>query len=313
MPSSASGGATGVRSRARMHGPHCRSRRWCVQIRLAGPAWQFARGSWRVVPLVKPASTLLKRAWISQGRPAEGKVCPARYSKSSSGMVALSYPQSRVHEQWETLGLQPIGLHEARHTAATWLDHAGVSPKVASQIMGHTTPDYQPGAAAITLRRYTHTLPGELERGPATCWISSSRVGPEQTPARDLVGVSSQPAFRSSFSALRISLRFRSLRRSPERFAPLYAGDFGLSGAGSKTVVGGFVHRGFESHPLRFPVAQRGPTRVCRGRCRISFPRGSPGTKGPHPSLPTGRSMGPLGPRSICRPGASAIARGFGD
>jgi integrase len=79
-------------------------------------------------------------------------------------MVALSYPQSRVHEQWETLGLQPIGLHEARHTAATWLDHAGVSPKVASQIMGHKTPDYQPGAAAITLRRYTHTLPGELER-----------------------------------------------------------------------------------------------------------------------------------------------------
>ena len=25
------------------------------------------------------------------------------------------------------------------------------------------TPEYQPGAAAITLRRYTHTLPGELE------------------------------------------------------------------------------------------------------------------------------------------------------
>jgi hypothetical protein len=23
---------------------------------------------------------------------------------------------------------------------------------------------YQPGAASITLRRYTHTLPGELER-----------------------------------------------------------------------------------------------------------------------------------------------------
>jgi hypothetical protein len=29
--------------------------------------------------------------------------------------------------------------------------------------MGHKTPEYQPGAAAITLRR-THTLPGELER-----------------------------------------------------------------------------------------------------------------------------------------------------
>ena len=60
--------------------------------------------------------------------------------------------------------MEPIGLHEARHTAATWLDHAGISPKVASQIMGHKTPAYQAGAAPITLSRYTHTLPGELER-----------------------------------------------------------------------------------------------------------------------------------------------------
>ena len=30
--------------------------------------------------------------------------------------------------------------------------------------MGHKTPEYQPGAASITLRRYTHTLPRELER-----------------------------------------------------------------------------------------------------------------------------------------------------
>jgi hypothetical protein len=37
-------------------------------------------------------------------------------------------------------------------------------PKVASTLMAHKTPEYQPGAASITLRRYTHTLPGELER-----------------------------------------------------------------------------------------------------------------------------------------------------
>lgn len=55
--------------------------------------------------------------------------------------------------------LTPIGLHECRHTAATWLDAAGVSPKVASVLMGHTTPDQQAGAAPITLNRYTHILP----------------------------------------------------------------------------------------------------------------------------------------------------------
>jgi hypothetical protein len=79
-------------------------------------------------------------------------------------MLALGDVQARVHREWRQLGLEPIGLHEARHTAAPWLDHAGVSPTVASTLMGHKTPEYQPGAALITLRHYTHTLPGELER-----------------------------------------------------------------------------------------------------------------------------------------------------
>jgi integrase len=115
------------------------------------------------VPLVKPLKNRLRDPWIAQGQPSGGKVCPPR-QYSPSGMLDLGYIQTRVHREWQALGLQPIGLHESRHTAATWLDHAGVSPKVASTLMGHKTPEYQPGAASITLRRYTHTLPGELER-----------------------------------------------------------------------------------------------------------------------------------------------------
>ena len=120
-------------------------------------------GSWRVVPIVAPLRSLLRQEWMAQGRPKDGKVCPPRRN-SKSGLIALATVQKRVHERWRDLKLQPIGLHEARHTAATWLDHAGVSPKVSSQIMGHKTPEYQAGAARITLDRYTHVLPGELER-----------------------------------------------------------------------------------------------------------------------------------------------------
>ncbi len=120
-------------------------------------------GSWRVVPLVAPLWSILRQEWMAQGRPKKGKVCPPR-NHSRSGLIALAHVQERVHRRWRNLNLEPIGLHEARHTAATWLDHAGVSPKVASQIMGHKTPEYQPGAARITLERYTHMLPGELER-----------------------------------------------------------------------------------------------------------------------------------------------------
>ncbi|MGI8903376.1 MAG: hypothetical protein ACR2IP_06925, partial [Solirubrobacteraceae bacterium] len=48
-----------------------------------------------------------------------------------------------------------------------WLDAAGVRPKVASVLMGHATPERQPGAAAITLDRYTHALPEDVERARA--------------------------------------------------------------------------------------------------------------------------------------------------
>jgi hypothetical protein len=60
--------------------------------------------------------------------------------------------------------MEPISFQDSRHTAATWLDHAGVSPKVASVIMGHRTPRLGafPDAAPITLRRYTHVLEGGL-------------------------------------------------------------------------------------------------------------------------------------------------------
>ncbi|HXS33276.1 MAG TPA: tyrosine-type recombinase/integrase [Solirubrobacterales bacterium] len=114
------------------------------------------------VPLVAPLRALLSGEWVAQDRPRSGRVCPPKRIRKS-GRKSMRSLQRRVRHRWQAQGLEPIGLHEARHTAATWLDHAGVSAKVCSQIMGHKTPEYQPGAARITLERYTHVLPGELE------------------------------------------------------------------------------------------------------------------------------------------------------
>ncbi len=120
-------------------------------------------GSWRLIFFVRPLWDLLLEEWEAQGRPASGKVCPPKAVRQS-GLLALNTLQARVQKRWEEQGLKPIGLHESRHTTATWLDHAGVSPKVASEFVGHKTPEYQLGAARITLQTYTHMLPGELER-----------------------------------------------------------------------------------------------------------------------------------------------------
>ena len=120
-------------------------------------------GSWRIVPMVAPLRKILREEWIAQGRPKKGKVCPPRAIRQT-GLLALNTLQARVQKRWRELKLEPIGLQDSRHTVATWLDHAGVSPKVSSEIMGHKTPTYRtPGAARITQDRYTHMLPGELE------------------------------------------------------------------------------------------------------------------------------------------------------
>jgi integrase len=119
----------------------------------------------RIVPIAGPLQKRLESEWVRQGGPKAWRVCPPR-KRSRSGMLSLDQLQKRVIREWKSSGLTPIRLQESRHTAATWLDHAGVTPKLASAFMGHKAParHLHPDAAPITLRRYTHVLPGELER-----------------------------------------------------------------------------------------------------------------------------------------------------
>ena len=132
----------------------------------------------RVVPAVKPLQLVLEEVWVVQGKPVgEALVCPPRRS-AVEGLLHTGGLALRVKKAWEAKELQPIGLHECRHTAATWLDAAGVSPKVASVLMGHATPDRQPGAAEITLARYTHVLPDAIEtaRAQLDVWLETQLV-----------------------------------------------------------------------------------------------------------------------------------------
>ena len=131
-----------------------------------GVEWEARKydASHRVVPTVTPLLALLKRCYMTQGRPKEGLVCPPHAPWAPSGLLNSGWLATRAREYWRQVKLQPITLQEARHTAATWLDAAGVPPKVASVMMGHATPERQPGAATITLARYTHALPEDIER-----------------------------------------------------------------------------------------------------------------------------------------------------
>jgi integrase len=110
-------------------------------IRLRWPTWtsrsvrSSGRVKWearkygasrRVVPLVPQLHNLLKRAHVEQGRPTQGLVCPPHSGWATTGMLNTGWLTKRVTPIWESRGLAPISLQEARHSAATWLDAAGV-------------------------------------------------------------------------------------------------------------------------------------------------------------------------------------------
>lgn len=57
----------------------------------------------------------------------------------------------------ERLRLPPFGLHVLRHSAAAALIHAGASPKVVQQIMGHRS-------ASFTLTVYGHIFEADLDK-----------------------------------------------------------------------------------------------------------------------------------------------------
>lgn len=153
-----------------------------------GVEWEAAKyeASHRVVPCVPPLLALLKRVYLEQGRPAgDALVCPPSY-RSPSGLMSTGGLSKRARKRWAAAGLAPITLQESRHTAATWIDAAGISPRVGSYLMGHATPSRQPGAATITLQRYTHTLPEDVERARTqlAAYLSASEARARGTANR---------------------------------------------------------------------------------------------------------------------------------
>ena len=113
----------------------------------------------REVPTVAPLRAILERR--CEGRPAHGFVfgsdeapfTPNNIRRQAEKCWAAAAVGGFLRGSAE-IELVPIGLHEARHSFSTWLDHAGVSEARADRYMGHANPSVQ--------ARYRHQLEGQL-------------------------------------------------------------------------------------------------------------------------------------------------------
>jgi integrase len=102
----------------------------------------------RRVPIPAALRAYLTPLKLASGANSEALVFGLRDRPFSASSVA-----ERAHRAWAAAKLEPISLHECRHTFASLMIAAGVNAKALSTFMGHAN-------ISITLDRYGHLMPG---------------------------------------------------------------------------------------------------------------------------------------------------------
>ena len=103
--------------------------------------------------------------------------CPWRdglaFGRHPTTPLSYSSLRERAHTDWQNAKLEPIGLHDCRHTYASLMIAAGVNPKALSTYMGHSS-------ITITLDRYGHLMPGNEHEAAQLLDHYLEQSGPKQ-------------------------------------------------------------------------------------------------------------------------------------
>jgi integrase len=120
-------------------------RSWDAKEGVVAPKSRAAR---RSVPIAAVLREHLVQRALRSGR-RSGLV----FGTSATQPFTPSNVRKRANAIWTRRGLDPIGLHECRHTFASLMIAAGVNAKALSSYMGHSL-------VTITYDRYGHLMPG---------------------------------------------------------------------------------------------------------------------------------------------------------
>jgi integrase len=118
-------------------------------------AWDKKEGS------IEPKSRAGRRA-VPIAAVLRDHLTEHRMNRNGEGLVFGRTPErpfdpstvnNRARRAWQGAELEPIRLHECRHTFASLMIAAGVNAKALSSYLGHAS-------ITITLDRYGHLMPG---------------------------------------------------------------------------------------------------------------------------------------------------------
>jgi integrase len=105
-----------------------------------------------------PIASALRDLLLEQKMTAEGDLVTGR----EGGTVPFNDTSvaGRASRAWRRAGLEPIKLHEARHTFASLMIAAGVNAHALMKYMGHSS-------VMVTYDRYGHLMPGNEDEAAA--------------------------------------------------------------------------------------------------------------------------------------------------
>jgi integrase len=110
-----------------------------------------SRAGERRIPITQTLRRELLTHRLHQGSGGKGFAFPS--SRNHNRPFAPRTLTLHTHKAWKDKKLTPIGLHECRHSYASYMIAAGINTKALSTYMGHSS-------ITITLDRYGHLLPG---------------------------------------------------------------------------------------------------------------------------------------------------------
>jgi len=105
----------------------------------------------RDVPILNVLAAELLEHKLRTGRGGSDLV----FGRTPTAPFIPSTVRRRAIEAWEAADLEPIALHECRHTATTEMRAAGLDFKIIQSIIGHSS-------VTTTFDRYTHVNPEHL-------------------------------------------------------------------------------------------------------------------------------------------------------
>jgi integrase len=111
------------------------------RLRLVVRRSKSAAGTGRRLPIAAPLKPILMRAFILQGRPERGRVL-GDVSVTSGRLMpraAKAWRTAAAKQRDGELAHDPIGLHECRHTYASFLMAAGYTLRELMEYMGHSS------------------------------------------------------------------------------------------------------------------------------------------------------------------------------